>query len=262
VEVADTVRERGWTQGSSLYVAPSDRPTLNLDPDQELYLIASHPCDVVNKDFHKEPLVELIPLSTPTSIDGNFTYGKNPRHLHYESSLGIYSADAAKRRSISREYLANLDPISQMEEGMRTLFASWLASRFSRPAFADAFNDRTREASKAISALVKRNGSKISGVYVGVSNKELPDTDPYDTLLLICMRDADFKNATSWGVVNDLAEQVERVMQRTEGINLIDCDVKSEADTSLEELRYLRRWDYDYLSFKEDFDSETLSVKP
>jgi hypothetical protein len=50
----------------------------------EQYVVSSHPCDVVALDLDKEPSVELFLLKVIEKIDGNFSFGKNPRRLHVE----------------------------------------------------------------------------------------------------------------------------------------------------------------------------------
>lgn len=238
-----------------------ERLELGLPLDQESYLVASHPCDVVAWDLVKEPHIDLVPGTHDVKADGNFTYGKNPRILQLETPEGILNADLVWRYSIPRTYLANASPVSHLEEKNRRLFASWLGSRFSRPAFADAFNERTRLASRAISEVVKKKGGKISGIYIAVTDEELPAEKPYDLVLLVCMRKLDFEDAAAWEEVNVATEKIQEILLDCAGINLVHCGVKSEETTTLEELRWLRRWDYDYLTYRSNGDDETLAVR-
>ncbi|TFB71901.1 hypothetical protein E3O06_11620 [Cryobacterium glaciale] len=259
----EEIRVRNWTQGS--IVSGSDlqlsTQVVGGDDPAALYVVASHPCDVVNSDFIKEPHVDILPMNQIDSTDGSFTHGKNPRKLHLDWNGDAYAVDLIGRRTIDRRLLAGATPQGQLEAAVQRVLAAWLGSRYSRPAFADEFNARVEGTTSRIGKALKNNGQAMSGIYVATTLDELPSGSDYPLQMLFCMRTEDFVEPDLWGQVDEAAEQIAKLMRECEGVDLIDYEVKSEADTSLEELRTFARWDYDWLTFRTLGSSEsTLSL--
>jgi hypothetical protein len=253
----DDIRSRNWTQGSFVEFTPEERETLALDPKVELYLLASHPCDIVLADLTKEPNVEILPVTEVKGLDGNLTFGKNPRRLEIAHSGHFFNVDIVNKASVDRLLLAGKSPSAQLNEVDRRLFASWLAARYNRPAFADEFNVRMRQAAPKVSKVLKSSGDKISGIYVATTLDELPATAVYEVAITITMRREDFDDGDSWTRANEASDAIAEAIGGAHGIELIHCDVTSEAELTLNDLRDYARWDYDSLSFK-DGDLETL----
>ncbi len=79
---AEAIRSAGWTQGSVLH-ATDDETVEGILPGVS-YLVLSHPCDVVSSSFERDPLVEITRTSPSPILDGNLTFGKNPRTLQLD----------------------------------------------------------------------------------------------------------------------------------------------------------------------------------
>ena len=108
MEKIETIRARNWTQGSVFRGTDLQllKPAAEIAKPAELYIVASHPCDVVNSDLVREPRIDILPMKSLGKIDGNFTHGKNPRQLHHEWDGHGYEFDLIGRRTIERSSLA------------------------------------------------------------------------------------------------------------------------------------------------------------
>jgi hypothetical protein len=162
---------------------------------------------------------------------------------------------------LDRSVLASRDPSDVLNEADRRIFAAWLASRYSRPAFADEFNRRTANSSKQIQRILKSSGGKVSGIYVGTTLAELAAGEDYDLVVAIAMRGEDFERPVDWATVSQAVDAIGDALRHATGINLVDCLLVSESEMTLEALRVYARWDYDSLSYKVG-DFETVSISP
>jgi hypothetical protein len=216
----------------------------------EQYVVSSHPCDVVALDLDKEPSVELFLLKVIEKIDGNFSFGKNPRRLHVEINGCAFEIDVATRRAISRSELAAVHPTFTLVESDRKMFAAWIASRYSRPVFSDTFNARMNPASRRIQRAMKSKGQYLSGIYVATHLAELEDGEAYPVIVAATMRAEDFGTPDRWADASEAVEEVEAALADISGVDLRQIDLISEAGMTLESLRTFARWDYDALSFK------------
>jgi hypothetical protein len=245
----DDIRERGWTQGSVLHL-PNDLAKGNSLMADRSYIVISHPCDVVSVDFKRDPKVELVPIIGIDRLDGNFTFGKNPRVLHIAVDSAPVSLVASDRVQIDRLSLAGVDPRTTISESDRRLLASWLASRYARSIFADEFNERMRSARNLTETILKRSGAHISGIYLETSIDELPDGTDYELVMIVTMESADFGDNEKWVEVSSAVDEISDAVKAQAGIHLLACELLSERDMSVERFRTYARWDYDALSFK------------
>lgn len=246
----------GWNQGSLIYLSREDRDLFGLVGSTDLYIVASHPCDVVSQDFERDPIVELLPIRQIEAMDGNFAFGKNPRKLQVAMGPNIWEIETAIKVSVPRTTLSSRAPVETMQDEDRKLFARWLSDRYARSVFATEFNNRLASVSRKIESLVKRASENISGVYVAVSSEELAVGQNYEIVIVVTMRSAHFSESGRWTVVSEIVDKLSDVVRECEGIVLLDCRVVSESDMSLENLRQFARWDYAYMSVRaQDFES-------
>ena len=85
--VVTWTRETPWRQG---HVLPQEAVEAlgfahtNL-PEATCVIVISHDCDIANDDLSAEPDVEVIIGCLPTTTNGNFSWEKTPRTLHWVS---------------------------------------------------------------------------------------------------------------------------------------------------------------------------------
>jgi hypothetical protein len=106
---------RGWRQGSVLPSELAVQVTPVLDgysppsewPATRYYIVVSQDCDVVQGDFTKEPVVELI-LATKKRAFNGYRCLRNPRVLHLELFDSITDKDVSVEIQAGRRgYLAH-----------------------------------------------------------------------------------------------------------------------------------------------------------
>jgi len=90
---AQKIRDAGWRQGSILplelvrrLIKDGSCPSLEEfreSADDDWWLVVSQDCDVVQRDFDKEPFVEIIRVETTEAHVGGDHWGKNPRRFQF-----------------------------------------------------------------------------------------------------------------------------------------------------------------------------------
>jgi hypothetical protein len=144
-------RDTEWRQGSVL--TQSDAAMLGIhdaDAHDLRVVVISHDCDLAND---KEEQAELIVARLVDKVDGLAARARNVRRLHltYATPQGnsiCVELTHTARKLISRELFANAH---QPDDGLKLsidekrALKQWLAARYGRPAFPDAFENRLRK---------------------------------------------------------------------------------------------------------------------
>lgn len=250
------ILDRGWRQGSVL----SPRLTKHLkseDGDELVLVLVSHDCDIVNHDFDAEPCCEVWVGRIVDEADGNKVRGKNPRVIHLRVPTGdtekVVEGLAHHREFIDRRLLALDDPASVLDNRARTELTRWLAARYIRAAFPDEFNERVRPAIKKVGKLVgKPVGEYLSGIYMLVPDEELDVDSSYDVIVRGTMLVDHFDDPRTREEVTKLLDKVVAAIDGCDGITVYDHEVVSEGKFSLDDLRLMKRWDWDHISLKPD----------
>lgn len=240
------IRSKGWTQGS---ISSGDLLHAGGGPLRGEFIVVSHPCDVVQVDFEREPNCEVIP-TTIEDVDGNLRYGKNPRRLQLQQDGRVYTLDIANRVAVPRPSLASIVPTGQLTPANARLMQSWLAARYSRPYFADEFNARLRPAQRQVSKLLGQRGAAISGVFLAVSRAELPEEESYPVAILIAMEREDYEDGLKAAEAQEATDRLAMLLDSCTGIEVVRAELLPESEITLDLMRTFSRWDYDYISFR------------
>lgn len=251
------IRRRGWRQGSAL-TNGADRSVggdgMGLDKSYTHWILLSHDCDIVHRDFENEPNVEVIGGKLVPTPDGNLFHGKNPRRLQIEINKQWVEFHASTRRFIGRNHLANLDPDNNVDLGTsdaRSL-ASWAARRYVRTALPDSFNRRLQSHEKDIKKLLSREGRDICTVYILlIDDAELPEEKEYKIILVAAMLDRDFDMPARRTAVEKTMETIVSLISKCDNITVDKLYTYAERDISLTDIRSLRRLEFDYLSYSD-----------
>lgn len=149
-------------------------------------IIASHDCDICAADM--EPHIEAMSLEHREEADGNLTLGKNVRRLHCapllpDGSREVIEISMHSKRAIAKEdFFANAtkEP-HELDATEIGVFRRWLASRYSRPAFPDAFEALlSQKLREKIDKLSKRDGTCIQGIYFNLDEGRMVERTPDD----------------------------------------------------------------------------------
>lgn len=260
---AQQVKANGWRQGSvisdALVQELTEAGKLPKGSGEGWWIVITHDCDVTNGSFENEPNVELIFARTLSAdeVDGNRNWAKNTRLLQFESITPtgpvIFGCDANERKVVHRESLSQHTPATQtIDASLVGLIANWIAKRYRRAAFADNFNIRTARAASKIRDKAKKKGKWISGIYLLVSDDELPAGKIYDVILIATMRASDYSDEDARKTAMQLMGAIESAFAGCKGVNLKACELRSESDLSVDDLLRLKRWDYDDLTMRHE----------
>lgn len=253
----ESIREAGWTQGSVLRI-DGDVGVHGLE-DGDSGMVVSHPCEVVSASLERDPSVQLIQLHTVDVVDGNLTFGKNPRRLQMELGTERVEVRVGEIFTVDRTILTRMMPEFTIAEPQRRMLASWLAARYARPAFADEFNRRLEPARRGIEKILKVAGKHISGIYVATTLEELPAGTPYRVVMAFTMTTDDFDVPELFAEVSSAGDDVAELVGSADGISLASLKTVSERDINLAHLRIYARWDYESLSHR-DSDEAVFPV--
>lgn len=258
-------RGTGWRQGSVLTRDALDEFDLGLpeNRDRVRAVVISHDCDLANA-VTKEPFVEVIVGRLIDREDGNSSWGKSSRTLHYtvdcagcEECIELVSTNKAQ---IEKERLARYFPDDRYSTSHERLamLRNWLAARYRRPSFPDAFNDRMREtgAAKELAKVLAKHGASISFVFFDLGDKRNTECDDHETyhltVVLAFPPGNDPEAAADEG--DSAAGKVDKAIRAKLspgcGIALHDCFAISEDDIPVSRAKLLDLWDLDYVSFR------------
>lgn len=219
--------------------------------EEDVFIVLSHDCDVANPDLDKEPFVELIlARRIERSVDGNLTFGKNPRQLTLEIGGGWYDISIHTKCRCPRQELSGKTAVGTMDDDSLRLLRRWAAQRYQRAAFADTFNTRTAAIGKSVHDLLKKEGQFLSGIYLVVSDAELPPDQPYVVIVLATMTTDQYAEPELRRKAQVLVDQVAAFLDGCIGVRVEDSEVRPESAVSLDDIRVLKRWDVEYLSFR------------
>jgi hypothetical protein len=149
-------------QGSIASLELTDLSETDQSSMSEEYLIVSHDCDLANRS---EEVVEAIAVDGIKRCDSNYTHAKNPRVFHLQLTNRHISASMVNRRFVHRGQIIGISEIDHIGTHNLYVLQRWMASRYSRPAFANEFNSRRRPARESIRKILARGGGEhLSGI--------------------------------------------------------------------------------------------------
>jgi hypothetical protein len=254
----------GWRQGSVLAsgtaaAALADAPAkLQVSEGAQLVVI-SHDCDVTSPDWEKEPEVELV-IMRPVEgevPDGAYMYGKNPRIFHlpvlHAGSHSYHEVLVNERFQAPRTVLIGSRPDSdfEIEQEVKEDLGRWVGKRYNRVAFPTLFNERTAVIASKVHAMLKKKGHHLSGIYIGVVSEDVAGEEPYEILVIGSMRRETYSNQTYRAKAQEAIDQIGALLDGLELVEVLETELRPEASISLDDLRYIRRWDFDDLSVRQ-----------
>ena len=260
-------RDTSWRQG---HVLPQDAAarfglTNAADPGSTCAVVISHDCDLANDSLEAEPYVEVIVGRTVAAANGNFSWGKAPRTLHYpvqcEGAPTFVELVATEKVTLRKAELASFEPDPRFSVDGQTLavLRSWLSARYDRAAFADAFVTRMREtkADAKLAKALEAHGKNVSFTYFDVDKGQCVERlegDPYSLKVVLVFNPGDDPDAAA-DAAEEAAEAVEKALRGRlpEGgtaIRLDACFPISEDDISVSQARVLNHWRLEYMTHR------------
>ena len=196
--ICQKIDSLGWQAGAVLpqqmlpFVQPFLKTPDNASPHVDVadwLIVISQTCDVVQRKLDREPYVEILHCQSKGKLRPDFHW-RSTREVDFVPNRNLHkniclTAHATKSRHlIPRRLLAehSPDPDKTLELTTVGKLQQWLALRYTRPAWPDAFNNRisNRTRSKLERALGSLSPNDVE-VRVAIENKdrELSDDQAY-----------------------------------------------------------------------------------
>lgn len=269
--MANWTRETSWRQGSVLTAdaLASFKLVAPIQLESSLGIIVSHDCDLAQSE-EIEPVAEVIVAKiVPDNLNGNLTYGKNPRTLHLSLSEGDRKINvelsALNKTPLVKGRLAEFKPDRAVAptRDERAILQQWLSSRYRRSGFPDHFEARFKESGidEKLKKLMKASGAHIRAIFFDVDNgREIKRIDPDDTYSLTIFllystdhdpeRSQEVATAISSAIVKLFEAKFQDGNKHWKNIELRDClAISDEVMTHKEALSFMK-WNVDDISLK------------
>ena len=260
----------GWQQGSVLpdQLAREIRLRTGVeDAEPAVLVVLTQDCDLVHPNYEIEPNVELIVGRPVDDADNNLRHGRNPRRLHLDvdgtAGPRVVAFSVHERLLVSRALLEDHapHPSIRLRDEERRLLCEWVAKRYVRAAFPDEFNERARAAYKKIEKELKRDGEHVTGLFLMIEpDRELVAAEDYRVILRATARRETLTDVTVEQRLVRVANAIAIALGTCKGIVVEDHQLLSEAEFTLEDLRYFKRWDWDYRSHSGEPGGEIASA--
>lgn len=275
--MADEHRQVLWLQGQVL--TDEAAKSLGLQSpgkgDETFVVVISHDCDLT-ASAEKEAEAEVI-VGKRIGKLGADSYGKTARRLHieYQSADGPVRLElmATAKRTISKVKLFASEPRQDIEldaQGLRIL-QRWLASRYSRAAFPEAFEARLRVATipgkstflKKIESILADCGDHVRALLFDLDQgHDVERTKPGDLyqLGIVVLYDGVRDEPTAAAAATKAAEALEGLFETAfykptgawQNIQLQYCDPISDVAISVAQSEALKQWRLEHMSLQDD----------
>lgn len=266
-------RDTPWRQGHILTTDAVE--ALGLlhpeTPDATCVVVIGHDCDLANDDLQVEPDVEVIVGRRLDRGNGSYFWAKAPRTLHVDVLRGdaavVVELVATSKRLVPKQALATFPPDTAYSFSGKALSAlrSWLAVRYNRAAFPDAFVDRMAQSKvdKRLTKIIEPVGNLLSAVYFDVDKGmdiDHSDGSPYELKIVLAYdpgedpeQAADSLEKLEAAITGEFEKRhFDHALGQWNGIALKTCMSISEDDLRVGQARRLTEWRLEYMTLKTD----------
>ena len=220
-------------------------------------VVVTQDCDLLAAT-EVEPFVEFIVGSEYNRIEPLYCHGRNPRLLNLQA-VGEHAPGLSLLFSIHDRFRVPKEVVSDMavdrhmllQQEDADLLRRWVAKRYTRAAFPDAFNARLDTVDGRLDRLFKSpEGQVITGVFLDVPSDELIEGRPYEVAVRVTAKADTWEDADAVAALDRFEERLSSILDDCDGIVIFDDDIQTspEDDLTLADLRRFSRLDRDYRS--------------
>lgn len=276
-------RDTDWRQGDLLTPDAAAKLTALNSAVGETHriVVITHDCDLLNDG---ETSVEVIVTDVVAAVNPQFSYAKNPRKLHlgYEIVGGqsiVVELRHAERRIVSKAEFAKhaiKDGNALLPVDAKRALKQWLASRYGRPAFPNAFEGRLRKlvgkkntVERQIGKILEPEAKHLVGLFFDLGEQrsvEVPSGEPY-ALSISVVYDGTEGGTQARQSAEKVASQLRELFEQAFGkpdaateIALDACEAIADTSITLADLRRVDQWRLEYISLSDDDHGDFLSV--
>ncbi len=270
-----------WRQGHVLTHA--DAHSLNLVVSTQLdkrVVIISHDCDLANQ---QESKTEVIIGTIIEKVDPIYARARHPRFLHltFSNSTGekaYIQIQHADRREIDRAEFSKINATVEdfiLSTDEKRGLKQWLAARYGRPAFPNAFENRLRKKIKNrtieqhIAKILEPASEYLIGVFFDFDEQrdcELAENEAY-ILKISIVYDAIEGGIVARQAAENTAEALSQLFDeaygnpdKTNEIALEACNAVADTQITLADLRKVDQWRVEYISLREDPIGDFMAI--
>jgi len=275
-------RDTKWRQGSVLI--DKDAHALNLVDSLQSgkrVIVISHDCDLANGG---EAFVEVIVGSVVPKPDPLLIGARNPRRLHLRFSTKLSESTCielrhADKHQVDKRALATLqsqDASFVLSTEEKRSLKQWLAARYGRSAFPNAFEQRLRKEFKQ-----RTVARQIEKTFEGLTQEgilalffdlgeerevELATGVPY-FLSITVVYHAEEGGTNARIVAENSAEEIKTLFHSAYGlphsatdIALERCTAVADTQVTLADVRKVDQWRLEYISLREDTPGDFIAT--
>lgn len=277
-------RDTDWRQGDLLtHEAAVALGLVDGADDGHRVVVITHDCDLPHEsESCVEVIVAAVVVQDPKP-DPQLSYAKNPRRLH----LPYQGADNAQlilelrhvdRRSVPKGDFAERavkDHGFLLPVETKRVLKQWLAARYGRPAFPNAFEQRLRKRSgkntveQRIAKILEPDAKHLVGLFFDLGEQrsaEAGDGEPY-ALSVSVVYDGTEGGTDARVAAERVAGQLRELFETTYGkphvateIALDVCEAVADTYLTLADLRRVDQWRLEYLSLRDDEHGDFFPV--
>ncbi len=243
--------------------------------DEIFAVVISHDCDLTAA-LDKEPLAEVIVGRRIEKMGGD-SFGKTARRLHieYQSASGpLYIELVANcKKTVNKTDLFAYQPRADIQLSVRDLriLQRWLAARYARAAFPEAFETRLRAAIipgkydllKKIEKILDVGGDYIRALLFDMDKGEDVERKTPDDLYrlgIVVLYDSLRDEPAAFAAATVTAEALEGIFEAAfkaptgawQNVELEYCDPISDTAMTVAMSETLKQWRLEYLSMQDE----------
>ena len=277
-------RDTDWRQGDLLTCeAAAALDLVGTTEEGRRVVVISHDCDLPHaSELYVEVIVATLVVNDPKP-DPQLSYAKNPRRLHLtyegtETTKLILELNHGGRREAPKDDFAERavkdNSLALPAEAKRVL-KQWLAARYGRPAFPNAFEERLRKLSgkrtveQLIAKILEPDARYLIGLFFDLGEQrhaEAVEGEPY-ALSVSVVYDATEGGIQARESAERVAAQLRTLFEKTYGkpdvateIALDACEAVADTRLTLANLRRVDQWRLEYISLRDDDQGDFLPV--
>jgi hypothetical protein len=277
-------RDTDWRQGDLLTSeAAAALGLVKVADEGHRVVVITHDCDLPHpSELDVEVIVARLVAENPKP-DPQLAYAKNPRRLH----LAFEGPDAAAlilelrhgdRRSVPKgDFAAHAlkDSRFTLPVVAKRVLKQWLAARYGRPAFPDAFEKRLRKHSgkhtveQLIARILGPEAKYLVGLFFDLGEQrgtEATEDEPY-ALSVAVVYDAAEGGGDARRSAERVAARLRELFEAAYGkpdaateIALDACEAVADTHLTLADLRRVDQWRLEYISLRDGEQGDFLPV--
>lgn len=274
-------RDTDWRQGDLLTCeAAATLGLVDAIDHGHRAVVITHDCDLPNENEH---CVEVIVAEVILKENPQLSYAKHPRRLHlaYEGVNAaplILELRHVDRRSVPKGDFADCavkDYSLALPVDAKRALKQWLAARYGRPAFPNAFEERLRKrfskrtVEQLIAKILEPDAKYLVGLFFDLGEQrgtEASEGEPY-ALSVSVVYDANEGGADARTAAERVARQLRDLFETSYGkpevateIALDACEAVADTRMTPADLRRVDLWRLEYISLRDDEQGDFLPV--